>query len=141
MALLHHIPTACAILQIRCHSSYELLASLRTLRPTLDALAAAPGGLACLLIDNVAAFHYLDKAARGAPAGATRAGQRWMGLGVLCACPFCLQARLRAMLRPAPAEDLPHTHCPLLPCIPQPAAAARLAAAGRQRTSCGRARH
>ncbi|PRW59359.1 DNA repair XRCC2-like protein isoform X1 isoform A [Chlorella sorokiniana] len=54
---------------VRCHSSYELLASLHTLRPTLDALAAAPGGLACLLIDNVAAFHYLDKAARGAPAG------------------------------------------------------------------------
>lgn len=55
---------------MRCHSSYELLAALRTLRPTLDALCAAPGGLACLLIDNVAAFHYLDKAARGAPAGA-----------------------------------------------------------------------
>ncbi|PSC75347.1 elongation factor Ts [Micractinium conductrix] len=54
---------------VRCHSSFELLASLRTLRPLLDRLSAAPGGLACLLLDNVAAHHWLDRAARGPPAG------------------------------------------------------------------------
>ncbi|KAL4434432.1 hypothetical protein ABPG75_000873 [Micractinium tetrahymenae] len=52
-----------------CTSSFEFLASLRTIQPLLDQLAASPGGLACLLIDNVAAFHWLDRAARGPPAG------------------------------------------------------------------------
>lgn len=55
--------------QVRCASSFELLASLRTVRPLLDQLAASPGGLACLLLDNVAAYHWLDRAARGPRAG------------------------------------------------------------------------
>jgi len=79
--------------QVRCHSSFELLASLRTLGPTLDALAAAPGGLACLLIDNVAAFHYLDKAARGAPAGgpAVCAAWRVADVPMISAAWYCLR--------------------------------------------------
>ena len=59
-----------ACLQVRCHNSFDFLAALCTLRPRLDALAGSPAGLACLLIDNVAAHYYLDRAARGAPAGA-----------------------------------------------------------------------
>lgn len=70
------IGTSCFLLlptpeipQVRCTSSFELLASLRTIRPLLDQLAASPAGLACLLVDNVAAFHWLDRAARGPRAG------------------------------------------------------------------------
>lgn len=75
LALHIHLP-----LQVRCASSFELLASLRTIHPLLDRLSASPGGLACLLIDNIAAFHWLDKVARGPVAGRCR-GPGWGGVG------------------------------------------------------------
>lgn len=53
-------------LQVRCHSSFEFLAALKVLKPTLRHLKAS--GLAALLIDNIAAYYYLDRAARGAAA-------------------------------------------------------------------------
>ncbi|KAI3439111.1 hypothetical protein D9Q98_001520 [Chlorella vulgaris] len=60
---------------VRCHSSFELLAALRVLLQgqALQALAASEAGLACLLLDNVAAHYYLDRAGRGAPAAGTAA--------------------------------------------------------------------
>ena len=81
-------PAAHRCLQVRCHSSFDFLAALRTLRPKLDALAGSPAGLACVLIDNVAAHYYLDRAARGAPAGAACSRRRpkalWPLLLMLC---------------------------------------------------------
>jgi len=69
-----------SLTQVRCSSSFEFLAALCTLRPLLDQLASAPGGLACLLIDNVAAYHYLDRVARGPPAGELQSS-RWGEFG------------------------------------------------------------
>ncbi|KAK9803186.1 hypothetical protein WJX72_011755 [[Myrmecia] bisecta] len=49
---------------VTCHSSFELLAALKVIKPTMTRLEAA-GGIRLLLIDNVSAFYWLDRGLRG----------------------------------------------------------------------------
>ncbi|KAL3149777.1 DNA repair protein xrcc2 [Trebouxia sp. C0009 RCD-2024] len=49
---------------IQCHSSFQFLAALKVIKPTLTSLENN-GGLRLLLIDNVAAFYWLDKDCKG----------------------------------------------------------------------------
>lgn len=50
---------------MQCHSSFQLLAALKVMKPVLTSLQSK-GGVSLLLIDNVAAFFWLDKAIRPA---------------------------------------------------------------------------
>ena len=58
--------------QVRCHSSFDFLASLAVARPVLAHLAAH-GGIRCVLVDNIAAYYYLDRVGRGPSAAAAPA--------------------------------------------------------------------
>lgn len=50
---------------MQCHSSFQLLAALKVMKPVLTSLQSK-GGVSLLLIDNVAAFFWLDKAIKPA---------------------------------------------------------------------------
>ncbi|GAB4815729.1 hypothetical protein N2152v2_002775 [Parachlorella kessleri] len=60
------------LVQVRCHSSFDLLATLAVIKPTITHLAAH-GGIRCLLIDNISAFYYLDKVGRPPGGGVSTA--------------------------------------------------------------------
>lgn len=71
------VRTALARLHVaRCHGSFGFLAALKAARPTLRALAASPDASrpVALMVDNAAAYWYVDRAARGAAAAAGGGG-------------------------------------------------------------------
>lgn len=54
---------------VTCPSSFHLLAALKTVKPTATALARR-GGVAAVLVDNVAAHYYLDRTVKAGAPGA-----------------------------------------------------------------------
>ena len=111
---------------VTCYSSYDLLATLTTLRPLLDgrvgACASAHGGpppppCRLLLLDNAAAFYWADRAAgvaaslagRATTDASTPAGRSLASAPVAAAA----TARLRAALRGHKAAAIIATHAVL----------------------------
>ena len=112
---------------VTCYSSYDLLATLTTLRPLLDgragACASAHGGpppppCRLLLLDNAAAFYWADRAAGVAASLASRATTDGAATATgrsLASAPVAAAAtaRLRAALRGHKVAAIIATHAVL----------------------------
>lgn len=55
---------------ISCPSSFHVIAALKSIKPVATRLSQSNGGLAAVLVDNVAAHYYIDRSIRsGAASG------------------------------------------------------------------------
>lgn len=67
-------------LYIRCYSSFEFLAALKTIRPQFQkAIEKHSNGVHLLMIDSISAFYWLDRASKSVSMdnNASRDGRKW----------------------------------------------------------------